>query len=485
MASVFKRKRKVKLDNGKTVVRKSLKYYTRLTDADGKKRTIPLYTDKTASMHKALQLKIEFEQAEEGIIDRYREHRKRPLSEHLREFHQSLLAKGVTKKHASQTVKRVKTIIESCKFTFWNDIQPSKIQSCIAGLRNGNNNISPATSNYYLKSVKQFCNWMVQDRRASESPIKHMQCKTLRGIVDQEHPRRVLEIDQLRHLLEVTKSAPKRFGMAGYERYLLYRLTAETGLRANEIRSLKISSFDFKNLTIKVSPEFTKNKQEAVQLLRADTATELKEFFGGKMPNVKAFGGTYKQLTDKTANMLKADLADAGIPYVSNGLYFDYHSLRHQTGTLLAASGVHPKVAQKIMRHSDINLTMSRYTHTLTGQEAKAIAGLPDLSSPGKQQKAMATGTDGKADENSSEKLTRKWTPFLTPTAYYGCNQSATIDNMEPAETGKDENCNSLNNSMLGTKKNPLSSSDNSGFQARPKGLEPSTFGSTVRISGL
>jgi hypothetical protein len=25
---------------------------------------------------------------------------------------------------------------------------------------------------------------------------------------------------------------------------------------------------------------------------------------------------------------------------------------------------------------------MSRYTHTLTGQEAKAIAGLPDLSLP-------------------------------------------------------------------------------------------------------
>jgi hypothetical protein len=35
----------------------------------------------------------------------------------------------------------------------------------------------------------------------------------------------------------------------------------------------------------------------------------------------------------------------------------------------------------------------------------------------------------------------------------------------------------------LGTKKNPLLSSDNSGFQARPKGLEPSTFGSTVLLA--
>lgn len=53
--------------------------------------------------------------------------------------------------------------------------------------------------------------------------------------------------------------------------------------------------------------------------------------------------------------------------------YFDFHALRGETGTLLAASGVHPKVARSIMRHSDINLTMSLYTHTLRGQESEAV----------------------------------------------------------------------------------------------------------------
>lgn len=96
MASIFKRKRRVKLSNGKTVVRQSHKYYTRLTDADGIKRTIPLYTDKTASMHKALQLKSEFEQAKEGNIDQFKEHRKRPLAGHLKDFMQYLLDKGNT-----------------------------------------------------------------------------------------------------------------------------------------------------------------------------------------------------------------------------------------------------------------------------------------------------------------------------------------------------------------------------------------------------
>ena len=45
----------------------------------------------------------------------------------------------------------------------------------------------------------------------------------------------------------------------------------------------------------------------------------------------------------KTADMLKADLETANIPYVDDaGLYADFHALRHSTGSLLAAAGVHP-----------------------------------------------------------------------------------------------------------------------------------------------
>lgn len=54
-------------------------------------------------------------------------------------------------------------------------------------------------------------------------------------------------------------------------------------------------------------------------------------------------------------------------------------SLRHSFGSMLAASGVHPKTAQKLMRHSDINLILSRYTHVFRGQETKAINAFPDL----------------------------------------------------------------------------------------------------------
>ena len=46
------------------------------------------------------------------------------------------------------------------------------------------------------------------------------------------------------------------------------------------------------------------------------------------------------------------------------------------------------------MRHSDINLTMSRYSHVLVEQEGDAVAALPDLAAP-PSQAARSTGTAG------------------------------------------------------------------------------------------
>ncbi len=199
--------------------------------------------------------------------------------------------------------------------------------------------------------------------------------------------------------------------MSGPERALLYRLAIETGLRANELRSLRVESFDFEQLTVKVESQDTKNRQEALLPLRADTAADLKQFFAGRLPGVKAFGGRYKQLCDKTHLLIKSDLEAAGIAYVDDaGQYADFHSLRHTCGTFLAAAGVHPKTAQTIMRHSDINLTMSRYTHTLTEQEAQAVESLTDLSQPSRQvQQAKATGTDDRKLRAILPFLPTKW----------------------------------------------------------------------------
>lgn len=97
--------------------------------------------------------------------------------------------------------------------------------------------------------------------------------------------------------------------------------------------------------------------------------------------------------------MLRKDLEAAGIPYVDDrGRYADFHSLRHTFITNLASSGVHPKTAQALARHSDINLTMSRYTHSVLEAQSEAVNRLPDLNAA-MAGRSAATGTDGVAAE--------------------------------------------------------------------------------------
>ena len=350
----------------------------------------------------------------------------KPLVDHLEDFRKSL---GDTTKHAKQTTNSIFRMYDACKFKTWSDISASRLFNYLADLKN-KGDISQRTFNFNLKAAKQFCTWMVKDRRASTSPIEHRSCET---ITDHKRQRRAITADELRYLLENTKASETRFGMTGYERALLYRLATETGLRANELRSLKNYSFDFTNLT--VSTAQTKNKRTAVLPLRAGTAAELKEFFEGKLPTAKAFGGTYNKLTDKTSKMLQNDLEGAGIDYVDDsGRYFDFHALRGECSSLLAAAGVHPRLVQSIMRHSDINLTMNAYTHTFRGQESEAIENLPDLSLPSREsQKNRKTGTD---DFSVSQK-----TDLASCSAYNnGFHHTPIHCSKQPDRTDEDKN---------------------------------------------
>ena len=229
MASVFKQSYTFKNENGKRIRKKSAFWYIDYKTADSTRKRVKGFKDKAATVQLAAELERKAELARTGIIDRYAEDRKKPLKQHLEDFYQSFLAKGDTIGHARQTKYRIEQVINGCKFAIWADISASKVQRCLADLRNEENGLSAQTSNYYLQSIKQFCRWMVQDGRASESPVVHLSKTNARS--DRRHERRALEPEEMRRLLEATIAAPKRFGMEGYERALLYRVAAETGFK--------------------------------------------------------------------------------------------------------------------------------------------------------------------------------------------------------------------------------------------------------------
>ena len=94
--------------------------------------------------------------------------------------------------------------------------------------------------------------------------------------------------------------------------------------------------------------------------------------------------------------MIRPDLAAAEIEERDEtGAVADFHALRHSFITALAQGGVHPKTAQDLARHSDINLTMNTYTHTKLERRRDALVALPNLDEPASDaEAARATGTD-------------------------------------------------------------------------------------------
>jgi len=106
--------------------------------------------------------------------------------------------------------------------------------------------------------------------------------------------------------------------------------------------------------------------------------------------------------------MLRVDLESAGIPYEdASGLFFDFHSLRCQTATLADAAGVSPRVVQKMMRHSSLELT-GRYTRPRAVDIEAAAGMLPSLKPAGDAPEALAaTGTDSATPD--CDNLAARW----------------------------------------------------------------------------
>ena len=352
-----------------------------------------------------------------SLIDPRRAAASKPLSEHLDDFEAALKSKGNTEKHAKLTKARAKRLIDGCGFTYWSEITPSRVERFLAELRAGTpdrTGIGAASSNHHLGALKSFGRWMVRDRRASESHVEHL--KPLNARTDRRHERRALCADEVGRLTRTASDGPEREGVSGPERALLYRLAVETGLRATELRSLTKASFDLSGLepTVTVKAAYSKRRREDVVPLRSELAAALRGHLGTKLPDAPAFK---MPRPNRLVFMLRADLEAAREAWIKEaetaeerdererssfltsrdeaGRVVDFHALRHTTGSLLAAAGVHPKTAQSIMRHSTIGLTMDRYTHTLRGADRTAVEALPSFGSD-EPARHRATGTEGR-----------------------------------------------------------------------------------------
>ena len=305
----------------------------------------------------------------------------------------------------------MKKVLAGCQFQRITDLSPTRVSEYLASRRSAG--LSAQSSNHYLRAIKSFTRWMVRERRMPEDILVHLSRQNVQA--DRRRVRRSLENAEFVSLLRAASSGDRFRELSSSDREMLYLVAAYTGLRASELASLTPESFDLdsKLPTVAVEAACSKHRRKDILPLHPKLADRLRSWIADKVSeHVVAiplrsdvldrnrqgragqalWPGTWPE---RAARMLRRDLAAAGIAYVDeSGQVFDFHSLRHQFISNLAKSGAHPKVAQQLARHSDINLTMQEYTHLGLVDLTQAIEALP---APPIQPdvKEQATGTGG------------------------------------------------------------------------------------------
>ena len=363
MASVFKRR-------DPTTGKLSKKYTVQYTDpATGKKRRKVAYTDKT----KSWQLAHKLENGEPSFGPK-------SILENPSDFKASLEASKKSKQHCNKTFARVRAIIDGCGFRLVTEINTTDIETWLHQQEN-KGVFGAKTRNHYAKAFKQFCRWMVKRKRIPHDPVGDLELVNTQ--TDTRYKRRVMKLMESKRLISVAERGEtyrvkpgSKEGLSGSERAVLYELVLTTGLRANECSGLTARSFRFgKSPTMTVEAEFDKSGGTNVLPLRNEVADRIKGLVNCD-PGKPLFPGRWYE---RAAEMLRKDLKVAGIPYKKQGEVLDFHALRHTFITNLASSGVHPKDAQILARHSDINLTMNYYTHSDASRQRDAVNKLPSL----------------------------------------------------------------------------------------------------------
>ena len=336
-----------------------------------------------------------------------------PIKAHLEDYKRALLARESCPEHVATTAKRIETVFKKYDVRNLSDVNATRTAQALAELRRGDKDkpgVSIATSNAYLAAVKGFCRWCVRDGRMVQSPAEALRPLTKK--TDIRRKRRALSAEELRRLIEAARKGEPWRGMPGPERALLYQMAASTGLRWNELRSLTAESFDLKGNppTVTVGAAYSKRRREDVLPLHPDTARAMRDCLAAfkVLPGAMVFRNMPKGRVG--AKMIRCDLSKTGveldgeemvkpIPFENDLGRADFHALRHSFCSALARAGVAPKTAQDLARHSDVNLTLSLYSHTLVEDRAEALKALPDLT-VAEAEAGTATGTDGKPFAN-------------------------------------------------------------------------------------
>lgn len=356
-------------------------------------------SDKKAAKEIANKLEADVAKIKAGVIDatdrKILESRAIDIDEHKKGFIESIKAENRGAKYIKEVVRVLSKFIDHSKATSISDLSLEAANKFLVYLLDSKK--SAKTRDAYAAIIKAFGLWLKQNGKWRDNVFDPL--RAIKTEADTTRERMPITIEQLQALIHAAKvrgvdeykkthSNAREYEVgkiqrSGDNRSALYAFAAYTGLRRNECKQVMWADIDFTECIIKVRASTTKNAKAASIPLHPD----IMDMLTAEKKAVARYYGKVPSATEKVFKVgreiikrLKKDAKAAGIPLKDDlGRVLDFHALRVCTATLLFNSNVPAKVAQAILRHADIKLTLGLYTKLQGGETKSAVASLPSL----------------------------------------------------------------------------------------------------------
>ncbi|MCK5941805.1 MAG: site-specific integrase [Planctomycetes bacterium] len=314
------------------------------------------------------------------------------LQQHLEGFLCSLRADNRTERYVRQCKTRLTRILKLLDGDTVAALRLDKIQGALAGLLAGG--CSVKTRDHYASLVRQFGSWLEAVGAVLRNPA--LALRRVSTEADAQVDRYALKPEELEKLLRAAEERPveayrrthpgaghavlDRFRFEGQCRAAIYAVAATSGLRRNELKQLRWSDLTLagEHPKVRVRAKVAKSRKSAELPLTPAAATYLREHLSrihsrlGRVPKPQE---VVFRIPNNLVERLRSDAAWARIE-VPKGMTLDFHSLRATCGTLLARAGVPVQYACRLLRHSDVRITMKIYTKLDGGDLEVAQAAL-------------------------------------------------------------------------------------------------------------
>ncbi len=378
------------------------KWYGEVPDpSGGKPKRVPLSSDRQVARSMLRDLERKTERRKAGYIDEFDESRQAPVAGLVEEYLGYMTLKGNGNRHIADTRRIIAIVVVACRFDTLAKFNPATLDKYIAKMvKPDGDPASARTKNTHRQAVMGLANWCVEKGKLQFNPLE----RSTKAVGDTVVKRRALPVAQLRTLLEVARERPLREKLLvrsgpnkgkfvanitpttlakmerqGRLRVLLYRAAFYTGLRRNELRSMRVSHLvlDDGDPRVTLPGTLTKNGLPAKLPLRHDFAGELRTWIEDER---LSRGDVVFPVGRDVAKHLRRDMEAANIPRVDdNGRIFDFHALRKCMGTQMNKLGVPITTAKELMRHSTVELTAGVYNDGELHDLRAAVDMLPSL----------------------------------------------------------------------------------------------------------